>query len=549
MLWLWMSMMANASEPLWPPLDTPPKLGGGRHDAAVIVAIEDYAFVSDIPGARQNAQDWYRFLTAGRSVPAGQVQMLLDGNATNAAVRVAIEEMTEAVGPDGRLWFIFIGHGAPSKDGTDGLLLDVDVRQTALSVADRGLPQSELIERLEQGDQRETVAILDACFSGKVGDGQPLVRGLMPLVPTYATPTGRKTTILSAGGSDEFAGPLPGADRPAFSYLTLGAMFGWADENNDRTVSSTEASSYARGALRGLLTDRQQRPTVSGPTIADLSSGRERGPDLANIALTLSETMSSPTELESALAELETLQAQDAERSRRAAALQAELDAEIARLTQNIQREAAAVWQRVSAIAEMDGDTGIQALEAFITEYTGRTVTLGDRVVPVDIPELEAAHRRLAGLNAGRGERVNNPAVGAAIVVPAGWALKSAPDADLTRMVHPQTASQIEVLGKQTNRAKEARIFTRAFLDNLIRSPSYTPLGEETVTVMGGKEGVRADFRFSETGADLNLVAFTFIDNARAVVAMGYFTPDAKDRDLAAFDAVIAKMAFEDAGE
>jgi hypothetical protein len=47
--------------------------------------------------------------------------------------------------------------------------------------------------------------------------------------------------VLSAGKGDQFAGPLPGLGRPAFSWLVLGALRGWGDADRDGTVTAREA--------------------------------------------------------------------------------------------------------------------------------------------------------------------------------------------------------------------------------------------------------------------------------------------------------------------
>ena len=143
MLSLLVLPLALAADPLWPDLSDAPRVGGGSQDAAVIVAIENYTHVSDIPGARQNGEDWYRYFTNGRGMSVGSVKMLLDGQATKEDIEAASAEMRDAAGSDGTLWFVFIGHGAPNEDGSDGLLLDVDVRQTARSVSARGIRQAD----------------------------------------------------------------------------------------------------------------------------------------------------------------------------------------------------------------------------------------------------------------------------------------------------------------------------------------------------------------------------------------------------------------------
>lgn len=68
----------------WPDLSKPGVVqGGGEKDAAVIVGIEDYSYVSRVPDAAANANDWYAWLTKSRKVPVGRVRLLRseEGNA------------------------------------------------------------------------------------------------------------------------------------------------------------------------------------------------------------------------------------------------------------------------------------------------------------------------------------------------------------------------------------------------------------------------------------------------------------------------------------
>ena len=164
-----MLLTAAAAEPLWPDLSEPPSVGGGDQDAAVVVAIEDYVSVSDIPGAKDNGLDWYSYFTDGRGIAASRVKLVTDNDATKEGITDAIEAARSQVRSGGTLWFVFIGHGAPSEDGQDGLLVGWDTQQTASSVYARGLMQGEVLDLLESGNQSQTVAILDACFSGQSG--------------------------------------------------------------------------------------------------------------------------------------------------------------------------------------------------------------------------------------------------------------------------------------------------------------------------------------------------------------------------------------------
>ena len=100
-----MLLTAAAAEPLWPDLSQPPSVGGGSLDAAVVVAIEDYAFVGDIPGALGNGLDWYAYLTDGRGISPSSVKLLENQQATKEEITLAGESTRAKVKPGGTLWF------------------------------------------------------------------------------------------------------------------------------------------------------------------------------------------------------------------------------------------------------------------------------------------------------------------------------------------------------------------------------------------------------------------------------------------------------------
>ena len=79
-----------------------------------------------------------------------------------AAVLSSVNKSTE----EDKLWFVFIGHGAPAKDGKDGMLVLADVQQDPQSLYERSL-SGWVVKNLEKGKQAETLLIVDACFSGR----------------------------------------------------------------------------------------------------------------------------------------------------------------------------------------------------------------------------------------------------------------------------------------------------------------------------------------------------------------------------------------------
>ena len=289
----------TASAQGWPDLKTPPQAqGGGERDAALIVTLEDYATAPDVAGAEANGRAWLLYLTRARGVPAQRVKWLRNREAAKELMMDAARAVAGWAQPGGTVWFVFVGHGAPAADGTDGLLVGYDAQQTARMLTSRSVPQRELLQVLAQGRHQRTVAVIDACFSGRTTGGAPLAPGLQPFLATKADVSGIRATVLSAGTSQEFAGPLPTVARPAFSYLVLGALRGWADQNRDGTVTAAEAVHYANGVLRTLLKGRTQTPQVSGRGALVLATpGRraERGPDLVAMQARPSPKAAAPT--------------------------------------------------------------------------------------------------------------------------------------------------------------------------------------------------------------------------------------------------------------
>lgn len=265
---LFLALVLPSAALAWPPLNRPaPVVATGENDVAIIVAVEDYLMLPDVTGAVKNANDWESFFQRSMKVP--EVHVLVNQDATREGMLKFAEIARKEVKPGGRIWWIFIGHGAPSKEG-DGLLVGVDAQQTVDSLESRGLPQADLIKALSH-DKAQTIMIVDACFSGQSSDGQALATGVQPVLPVKPTALPKNLLVLSAAQSHEVAGALDGVSRPAFSYLLLGAFRGWADDG-DGEISAQEAVLYTRRKLRGMK-GRQQTPQIYGDGDQVLTTG------------------------------------------------------------------------------------------------------------------------------------------------------------------------------------------------------------------------------------------------------------------------------------
>lgn len=275
---------------LWPDLSSPPQAVDAQatqRDAAVIVGIEDYGFVDDIPGAQINAADWFRFLTTTVGIPASRVHLLTNYEATKDEIERHVAQASAEAQSGGRVWFVFIGHGVPAAGGAGAWLVGYDAQRTPQSVEARSVAQSQIVATLETS-AAQPIVLLDACFNGKTSSGDSLLgEGLQDLAFAELS-AGKSAIVLTASQHDQYAGPLPGKKRPAFSYLMLGALRGWADDNGDSSVTAAEAIGYAQQVLGSLLNDRRQTPELLDGRGAEtmLATGAsEQGPDLVEMKL------------------------------------------------------------------------------------------------------------------------------------------------------------------------------------------------------------------------------------------------------------------------
>ena len=401
----------------WPNLqEAPAGTREGRNDAAIVVAIEDYLLVDDVPGANANADAWYAWLHRTRGIPLDRIEQVRDHDASVRRIREAIAAGARNVQPGGTLWFVFIGHGAPSRDGADGLVVGAKADRSANGIYDESLARSEIVRTLQASAAGQAVAVLDACFSGQSTQGTALVPGLQPLIPTAllgGVPD--KVTVLTAAGSGEFAGPLPGAARPAFSYLALGALRGWADQEGDGNgvVSSAEVLAYTRGALKATVRGRTQTPALLG---ADRPLGRaltKDAPDLLALGASARPAVSSSSgatvELGGASTNLAQLAADAAAKAAERTRMERESADADARLQAarraSLDRAVAAVREGAArdyaALAPLLGSGSIApeakpVLEAFVARYADAAVSVDDVRERVEVAELARVREALS---------------------------------------------------------------------------------------------------------------------------------------------------------
>ncbi|MCB9687920.1 MAG: caspase family protein [Alphaproteobacteria bacterium] len=259
MWWAWVPALAGDR---LPSVDQPLRSGAtAPEDAAVVVGVEDYFVVPDVPFARRDAEAFYDYLVYTRGLDPDRVALMVDG-ASAETIEAAVRNAVGAIGPGGTLWFYFSGHGGAANDGAR-LLLGDDVRSDAYE--SRGF-RVDSVKRLADQAGARVVLVVDACYTGVGRGGDNVLEGMRPFQPTKDVRSTRDQLEWTAASANQMAGPLNAQKHGAFTYFVLGALRGWADgEIDGRTdgrVEAMEARMFVARALRG-VDGLQQTPEMS----------------------------------------------------------------------------------------------------------------------------------------------------------------------------------------------------------------------------------------------------------------------------------------------
>ena len=373
----------------WPDLSHPPMGPGadGQHDAAVVVGIEAYASVPDVPSARENADDWVRWLARTRGVPLSRIHHVVDQRAEADRILTAVDRAVDQVQDGGTLWMVFIGRSSAGNAEVSPALLAVNAR-----AGDSGgrVDPDVLLERLAGGAGSQAVMVVDA---GAV------VRSTA------------KVAVLSGDSVSASPATLDASGRPAWSYLVLGGLHGWADADADGSVTARELSRYARDGLSVVQPDLIQSEGWSGPDVLLAQGVRATGPDLVERTIAYSDGAliggGAPSALAARARQAAAMEAVErAAQSRSGAAFEAAVQARAAQLvaaSADVRQAATQDWAALRAARDSGGDRSIDLVEAFIDAYATVRVELDDHSRQVDVPEVDLARTWLADAVRARG--------------------------------------------------------------------------------------------------------------------------------------------------
>jgi hypothetical protein len=142
----------------------PPGAGGGRV-WGLFVGIEDYpGNDNDLPECANDARKLAEALRNQGSMPADQEFLLVNEQATVAAVRNALTSIAQRIRPDDVLFFFFSGHGGQTSSSQDPR--ELDSMDEYLVLHDGNLMDDEAGRLFDAIRARVALVAIDACFAG-----------------------------------------------------------------------------------------------------------------------------------------------------------------------------------------------------------------------------------------------------------------------------------------------------------------------------------------------------------------------------------------------
>ena len=204
-----------------------------------------------------DATAFSRFLASaqGGSVPAGQILVLTNEQATTAAVRAGLRGfLKDRPGKNDTVYVLIAGHGTVDNTGAYILTWDSDPENLAATA----LPMAELHSVVEEELNRagRVILLADVCRAATIA-GQKTA-SLGAVVEKIGEAPGEMLGLMAARPKElSIEGPDFGGGHGAFTWAVLQGLTGAADTDHDGSVSAGELIDYVSAQVPKLTGNRQ----------------------------------------------------------------------------------------------------------------------------------------------------------------------------------------------------------------------------------------------------------------------------------------------------
>lgn len=232
--------------------------GGGGRVLGVFVGISTYPNArNNLPYTADDARRTQAAMVRGAGMREGDAVLLVDQQATVANIRRAVENVGRQAGPNDMVVFFYSGHGGRTER-SNFQPADPDNKDETLVFYDGQVTDDDFNEWLRPVRARQTLVVLDACFSGGFSKDIISAPGRMGLFSSEEDVTSGVAAKFRAGGY-----------LAQFLMDAVGDRL--ADADGDRAISALELSQY--------LHERYRADVKSGDAAEDFvrTGGPQRG--------------------------------------------------------------------------------------------------------------------------------------------------------------------------------------------------------------------------------------------------------------------------------
>ncbi|MES1260151.1 MAG: caspase family protein [Acidobacteriota bacterium] len=244
---------------------------------ALIVGISKYGSLPKdlwLQYPDSDAASMAQFLASprGGAVPASQLRVLTNEQATTSALREAFRGFLRMPGKNDTVYILIAGHGTVDAGGAYILTYDSDPGNLAASA----MPMAELHTLVEQELNRagRVIFLADVCRAATIA-GQKTT-SLGGVVEKIGEAPGEMLGLMAARPKElSLEGPEFGGGHGAFTFAVLKGLSGAADTDHDGFVTAGELIDFVTTAVPKLTSNKQHPRDLgnmeNGTRLSDLS--------------------------------------------------------------------------------------------------------------------------------------------------------------------------------------------------------------------------------------------------------------------------------------
>ena len=227
-----------------------------QNGRALVIGVGKYEFLNSLGSAPiADADDVAKLLTspAHCGYPVSNVQVLLDGEASRAAILDGLKRLAAHSQVGDTVVVYFSGHGAQFTTGIDAGTYLCPPEFDIYKPLETGVEAKELSELLNQIPADRLLVLVDACHSGAAaslkGGTENLTKWAFGGPKLEALAHGKGRVIISASASEESAVILPMHRNSLFTEVLLKGLQGAVDDRSDGLIRVLDLFHYLSEAV------------------------------------------------------------------------------------------------------------------------------------------------------------------------------------------------------------------------------------------------------------------------------------------------------------